>query len=129
MLASPLIGGVNFLPPRIGVSDATDDEAGGADWARTVTPTKAAASVAPTSARNITSSKGIDELDAGNKKLYRSAPRFVDHISPFQSSGSGLAERKTSRCHLPPPHGSITSAATTSTRISEKTRPSGSPSR
>ena len=51
------------------------------------------------------------------------------YISPFQSSGSGFVERKTSRCHLPPPHGSITSAATTSTRISPKLRPSGSPSR
>ena len=40
------------------------------------------------------------------------------YISPFQSSGSGLDDRKISRCHLPPPHGSMTSAATTSTRIS-----------
>src|SRR5206468_4857975 len=54
---------------------------------------------------------------------------FYLHISPFQSSGSGATERKISMCHLPPPHGSITSAATTSTRISEKMRPSGSPSR
>ena len=51
------------------------------------------------------------------------------YISPFQSSGSGLDERKISRCHLPPPHGSMTSAATTSTRISANVRPSGSPSR
>ena len=51
------------------------------------------------------------------------------YISPFQSSGSGLADRNTSRCHLPPPHGSMTSVATTSTRISAKVRPSGSPSR
>src|SRR5207244_1145305 len=53
----------------------------------------------------------------------------IDYSSPFQSSGSGLTDRKISICHLPPPHGSITSAATTSTRISEKRRPSGSPSR
>src|SRR6478672_4643285 len=51
------------------------------------------------------------------------------YISPFQSSGSGLVERKISRCHLPPPQGSITSAATTSTRISANVRCSGSPSR
>ena len=51
------------------------------------------------------------------------------YISPFQSSGSGLEERKISRCHLPPPQGSMTSAATTSTRISANVRPSGSPSR
>src|SRR5438876_9489322 len=59
MLASPLIGGVNFLPPRIGVSGADEDETGGVDWARTVTPTKAAASVAPTSARCIRSSREV----------------------------------------------------------------------
>ena len=52
-----------------------------------------------------------------------------NYISPFQSSGSGFTDLKISMCHLPPPHGSMTSAATTSTRISEKRRPSGSPSR
>ena len=51
------------------------------------------------------------------------------YISPFQSSGSGLTERNISRCHLPPPHGSMTSVAMTSTRISANVRPSGSPSR
>jgi len=51
------------------------------------------------------------------------------HISPFQSSGSGCVERKISRCHFPPPQGSITSAAMTSTSISANVRPSGSPSR
>ena len=53
----------------------------------------------------------------------------VDYISPFQSSGSGATDRKISMCHLPPPHGSMISVAMTSTRISEKARPSGSPSR
>src|SRR5690606_6403998 len=52
-----------------------------------------------------------------------------NHISPFQSSGSGTAVRKTSRCHLPPPQGSMTSAAMTSTRISANVRCSGSFSR
>ena len=51
------------------------------------------------------------------------------YISPFQSSGSGLIDRMISRCHLPPPQGSMTSVATTSTRISANVRPSGSPSR
>ena len=51
------------------------------------------------------------------------------YISPFQSSGSAVVDRKTSRCHLPPPQGSMTSVATTSTRISANVRPSGSPSR
>ena len=56
-------------------------------------------------------------------------PDVTRYISPFQSSGSGLTERNVSRCHLPPPHGSITSVAMTSTRISANVRPSGSPSR
>ena len=64
-----------------------------------------------------------DELTANrevtDRELYR------NYISPFQSSGSGLTERKISMCHLPPPHGSMTSAATTSTRISENSRPFG----
>ena len=51
------------------------------------------------------------------------------YISPFQSSGSAAVDRNTSRCHLPPPHGSMTSAATTSTRISANVRCSGSFSR
>ena len=50
---------------------------------------------------------------------------YSPYISPFQSSGSGFEDRKISRCHLPPPHGSITSAATTSTRISANDRPFG----
>ncbi len=57
------------------------------------------------------------------------APRRPAHISPFQSSGSGLTDRKISRCHLPPPQGSMTSVAMTSTRISANVRASGSPSR
>src|SRR5918994_7953263 len=59
----------------------------------------------------------------------RGRPPQPPYISPFQSSGSALIERKISRCHLPPPQGSMTSVATTSTRISAKVRPSGSPSR
>ena len=40
--------------------------------------------------------------------------------------GLGVAtDRKISRCHLPPPQGSITSAATTSTRISANDPPFG----
>ena len=58
--------------------------------------------------------------------LLHDGPRY---ISPFQSSGSGPTDRKISRCHLPPPHGSMTSVAMTSTSISAKVRPSGSPSR
>ena len=42
----------------------------------------------------------------------------ADQSSPFQSSGSAAPVRKISRCHLPPPQGSMTSVATTSTRIS-----------
>ena len=53
---------------------------------------------------------------ASNRRVY---------ISPFQSSGSAAVDRKTSRCHLPPPHGSITSVATTSTSSSAKVRPFG----
>src|SRR4051794_9961194 len=53
----------------------------------------------------------------------------LPYISPFQSSGSGFTVRTISMCHFPPPQGSITSAATTSTSNSEKSRPSGSPSR
>src|SRR5262245_57723113 len=63
---------------------------------------------------------------ADGREVYISSGHY---ISPFQSSGSGFTDRKISMCHFPPPQGSITSAATTSTRISENRRPSGSPSR
>src|SRR5881396_3143622 len=77
--------------------------------------------------------KNYTRLGADDRNLrarpYISLHLLRRHISPFQSSGSGLTERKISMCHLPPPQGSMTSAATTSTRISENNRPSGSPSR
>lgn len=48
------------------------------------------------------------------------------YISPFLEVGLGRRRPEySSRCHLPPPQGSITSAATTSTRISANVRCSG----
>src|SRR5439155_21627452 len=74
--------------------------------------------------------KGLYPIGLERSEFESSSSHLLTrHISPFQSSGSGLTERKISMCHLPPPQGSMTSAATTSTRISENNRPSGSPSR
>src|SRR5262249_59851671 len=70
-----------------------------------------------------------DQTSPNHTNPPQQSRQIIRYISPFQSSGSGLTDRKISMCHLPPPQGSMTSAATTSTRISENRRPSGSPSR
>src|SRR5205823_2080445 len=120
--ARPLIGGVNFLP-------ASTDCSGGVWLWDCAKAAAAPAKQTPSSVAATTKRARVILTSREWATFERERYGIIGYISPFQSSGSGFTDRKISMCHLPPPHGSITSAATTSTRISENNRPAGSPSR
>src|SRR5205823_5173168 len=94
--AWPLIGGVNFLPARIDVigGDCVWPDCAETSTAQAMRLPPATVAARMERARVIQNLPGKDELWKENgTALYR-------YISPFQSSGSGLTDRKISMCHL-----------------------------